>query len=42
LYPSLLKICSRLSEPAIMRDPVFSGFRREMLEELKLTGKLLE
>ena len=36
LYPSLRKIRSLLSEPAIMRDPVFSRFRRDMLQELGL------
>lgn len=42
LYPSLRRIRSLLSAPAVMRDPVFSGFRREMLAELKLTEKLPE
>jgi AraC-like DNA-binding protein len=42
LYPSLRRIRSLLSAPVVMRDTIFSGFRREMLEELKLTGKLPE
>ena len=36
LYPSLRKIRSLLSEPDIMRDPAFSRFRRDMLQELGL------
>jgi transcriptional regulator with XRE-family HTH domain len=42
LYPSLRRIRSLLSAPAVMRDPVFSGFRCEMLEELKVKKKIPE
>lgn len=42
LYPSLRRIRSLLSAPAVMRDPVFSGFWRKILEELNSTGKFPE
>jgi len=34
LYPSSRRVCSLLSEPAAMRDPVIFRFWREMLKEL--------
>jgi transcriptional regulator with XRE-family HTH domain len=36
-YPSIRRIRSLLSEPNVMRDPVISGFRREMLQLLDRT-----
>ena len=37
LHPSLRRIRSLLSEPDLLRDPVFSRFRREVLQELEKT-----
>lgn len=40
LHPSSNRVGLLMRTPSVMRDRVVSKFWREMLEELKLTGKL--
>jgi transcriptional regulator with XRE-family HTH domain len=42
LYPSSRRVGRLMRTPAIMRDRAVAKFWREMLEELKLTGKLAD